>query len=266
MLPSEPVSLEDAAGQFLASHPSGNAAEFHQELQRFLRWYGREKPVSELTPWAIEAYGETIGADSGKKLGPVKTFLGYLRKEGLTSGNLGIHLKVKKGSFRAGGERSTPPPSAIRLMKESYTKMEAELEELKKQRIHVAQEVKRAREDKDFRENAPLDAAREQQGYLEARIRKLEQILGSAEIVDKGETRPESQRARLGSLIVMRDLADGEVAHYIIADPHEADPAQGKISIESPIGKSLINRFAGEVVEVKAPAGAFRYLIERIVG
>jgi transcription elongation factor GreA len=117
--------------------------------------------------------------------------------------------------------------------------------------------------DKDFRENAPLDAAREHQAHLEGRIREIEATLRHAVIV--GEGSPQSNaRVGVGSAVLLRNLKSGTEVRYILVSPSEVNPAEGKISIVSPVGKALMERRAGEEVDVKAPAGTLRFRIESV--
>ena len=133
---------------------------------------------------------------------------------------------------------------------------------LKSKRSQAIDEIRRAAADKDFRENAPLEAAREQRGHLERRIRELEETVKSARVID-GEQRV-TLKASIGDRVVLRDLASGEELRYMIVSPREVDPTRGKVSSASPIGKAIIGRGEGEVVEVMAPAGRLRYQIEQV--
>jgi transcription elongation factor GreA len=112
--------------------------------------------------------------------------------------------------------------------------------------------------DKDFRENAPLDAMREYQGQTESRIRDLEAILESAVVVEHNAG---ALGVELGSVIQLRDLASGEDLRYSLVDPTEANLAQGKLSVASPVGQALLGKESGQVVEVAAPVGTFRYQV-----
>jgi transcription elongation factor GreA len=133
---------------------------------------------------------------------------------------------------------------------------------LQNKRLQLIEDIRRAAADKDFRENAPLDAAKEQRGHVEGRIMELEAILGSAIILD--ETREAAHTASLGDEIVLQDLASGEEIHYTLVSPTEVDATSGKISGASPIGRAIVGKVQGDVVEVTVPAGKLRYKILRI--
>ncbi len=267
------VGLGDAVTQFLTLHPPKDAASSQPVLQRFIRWCGRDKPVGTIKAWEIENFGQNSGADSLSKLAAVKAFLAYAFKEGMTLDqqgnpvNLGTHLKVKRAPVRhRQAKRAAMGPTA-RLSAESFEKSKNELEQLKSQRVAIADEIKLAMADKDFRENAPLDASRDKQAHLEARIRELEQALQAVEILEENETTPsEKGRCRIGSKITVKDMTRQETFTYILVDPNEVDLANNKISVDSPVGRAFLNKKAGEVVEVKVPAGSHKYKIEGVDG
>jgi transcription elongation factor GreA len=148
------------------------------------------------------------------------------------------------------------------LTREGIAAMEAELEELRSRRPLLAAELQRAMSDKDFRENAPLDALRDQQGHLESRIRDIEAALHNAVIVEMGNAG--GSEVELGSTVHLSNLKSGASMKYTVVSPREVNPAEGKISIDSPMGRALVSRREGEEVEVSAPAGSLRFRIERI--
>lgn len=125
----------------------------------------------------------------------------------------------------------------------------------------VREEIKRAMLDKDFRENAPLDAAKDKQGHVEARIREIEAMLKRAVVVDSAL---HSGRVRVGTAVVVRNLANDATKRFVIVGPTEANAADGKISSVSPVGKALLDAGIGDEVEVSAPAGVMRFKVEEI--
>ncbi len=137
---------------------------------------------------------------------------------------------------------------------EGYDKMKAELHELKtKGRAEVAQDIAEAREKGDLKENAEYDAAKDAQGKLEARIAKLEQELGRARIVD--ESQIDDSKAFILSTVKVRNKKMKRDFSYTLVSAKEANIKEGKISVESPIGKALLGKEKGETVVAKVPAG-----------
>ena len=137
--------------------------------------------------------------------------------------------------------------------------LEAELEELRSRRGDVADKISEARDFGDLRENAEYDAAREEQGLLETRIAEIEDILLNAEIIKA--TRKST--IDLGSRI---ELKVGEGAFvYSIVGPVEADPLEGKISNESPLGMALYGKKVGDKVSISTPKGEVIYEVSAIL-
>ena len=258
-------SLGEVATRFLASLPPGEKGMSRQEVYRFVRWYGWERALAKLTAPEVASYAERLSlsdTDYVKKLELIHAFLVYVKKEGWSKSNLAIHLKAKRGKSRLQSSFRRGSPETISLTQQEYAALEAELAILESKRSEAIDEVRRAAADKDFRENAPLDAAKEQRSHLEGQIKELEEALKSAVVFDK--KRKDTLKVSVGDSIILRDLASGEELHYIMVNSREANPARGKISSVSPIGKAIIGRGQGEVVEVMAPVGKLRYQIERI--
>ncbi|MQG20778.1 MAG: transcription elongation factor GreA [SAR202 cluster bacterium] len=140
-----------------------------------------------------------------------------------------------------------------------------ELEELTAQRPEISDEIQRAAADKDVRENAPLEAARERQGMVEARIRQLEAILSEATVMDETDkSSNDATTIRMGSKIQIKELSSEREFSYQVVSAPEANPREGKLSVESPVGKSIFGKGEGEEVEVETPRGLMKYLIVKI--
>ncbi|MGQ9573304.1 MAG: GreA/GreB family elongation factor [Dehalococcoidia bacterium] len=262
------VSLSDAAAAYLSALAAEVRQESQGEVYRFVRWYGADRSVGELRGHDVALYAESLGpatADVVRRGEALRAFLAFAKKEGLTATNLATHLRLRKSPLSTeSGAASAPPPPQVTA--EGYASLSAELESLKAQRPRIAEELRRAMLDKDFRENAPLDAMREQQAHVEARIRQLETILKHAEVVEREAAAGAGARTHLGSTVVLRDLGSGSAVRYTLVSPSEVSPSEGKISIASPVGKALINRSVGEEVEVSVPAGCLHFRIEAIEG
>jgi transcription elongation factor GreA len=262
----EDVSLSQAAALFLAGLAPEVRRGSQSEVYRFVRWYGADRPVGELRGHDVALYAESLGtatADIVRRAEVVRSFLAFAKKESFTPTNLATHLRLRKSSAITEGGAVTPATPS-QLTAEGHASLSAELEALKAQRPDIAGELRRAMMDKDFRENAPLDAAREHQAHVEGRIRQLETILKHAEVVG-GRATP-GAKAHLGSTVILRDLASGSAVRYVLVSPSEVSPAEGKISVASPVGKAILNRTVGEEVEVSVPAGRVRFRIEEIQG
>ena len=262
---SQNLILGEAASHFLASLSPEEEEMSQQEVYRFVHWYGRERPLAGLTAPEVANYAERLSLSDtnyAKKLELIRAFLVYAKKEGWSKNNLAAHLKPKKrkNKFQSLGKQGLP--QTISLTQQGYVELETELATLKHRRLQAIDEMRKAAADKDFTENAPLDAAREQYGYLEGRIRELEEALKSATLID--ENQKVILKVGIGDSVALRDLVSGEELRYMIVSPREVDPSRGKISSASPIGRAIIGRGRGEVVEVEAPAGTLRYQIDGV--
>lgn len=136
--------------------------------------------------------------------------------------------------------------------------LEAELTALKSRRGEVAEKIANARDFGDLSENAEYDAAREEQGLLETRIAEIEEILNNADIIKS--TRKKT--IDLGSKVELK--TDGKVVNYVIVGPVEANPIEGKISNESPIGMALYGKKVGDSAEITTPKGTVTYKISQV--
>ncbi len=144
--------------------------------------------------------------------------------------------------------------------REGYTRLQAELEDLKTQRVTIRQEIKEARELGDLKENAGYHAAREQQGMLEARISNLEERLEDAIIVDELSF----DEVMLGVPVEVKNLENSKTRFYTIVASEELEFTEGAASEESPIGQALLEKKVGDIAEVEGPNGIVKFEILRI--
>lgn len=135
------------------------------------------------------------------------------------------------------------------LTQDGVTELKAEHEELVGQRGPVAERIKSAREFGDLSENAEYTSARQEQERIEARISEIEHILQNVEIIKKPKG---DSKVQLGSVVKLRN--NGSTKEFQVVGTVEADPLNGKISDESPIGKALIGKKEGDNVEIKTPS------------
>ena len=146
------------------------------------------------------------------------------------------------------------------LTYQGLRKYEDELHDLKVvKRQEVAQKIKEAREQGDLSENAEYDAAKDEQRDIEARIEELEKILKNAEVVVEDEV--DLDKINVGCKVKVHDYEFEEDIELKIVGSTEANSLQGKISNESPVGRALLGKKAGETVDVETQAGIIQYKI-----
>lgn len=149
------------------------------------------------------------------------------------------------------------------VTKETLEAMKAELQRMRSvDRPAASRAIAEAREKGDLKENAEYDAAKEAQGILEAKIKKLEGDIATARIVD--ESSVDTSKVSILTKVTVTNLANKKQLTYQIVSEMEADLKSGKISVTSPIGKGLLGKTVGEVAEVQVPAGTVKFRIEHI--
>ena len=143
---------------------------------------------------------------------------------------------------------------------EGLQKLKDELNELRtKGRTDIAKQIAEARDKGDLSENAEYDAAKDAQGLLELKIKKLEVVVGNARVMD--ESKIDTSKVSVLSKVTIKNKKNGMEVSYSLVAESEADLKAGKISVESPIGKGLLGKKVGEIAVVKAPAGDIEFEI-----
>lgn len=257
MTESQFHSIEKVAVEYLAGLSPNKRASDEKSILRFVRWFGRQRGVDAIKARDIDAFCVTAPAGETPAL---RAFLSYTYKRGLSIRGLATHVKTKKEP-REPARVASGPEDPIQVSEEGLHALRTELEDLKEQRIVVTEQMRRAAADKDFRENAPLQAAREQKSHIEGRILELEATLARATAVNG---RAHAAAVCLGDTVHLTDLSSGGAVIYRLVDSREASPARGKLSSSSPIGRALMGKHVGEQVQFNAPAGTFLFRIEEI--
>jgi transcription elongation factor GreA len=146
------------------------------------------------------------------------------------------------------------------LTQEGLKKLEEELEHLKSvKRREVAERIKVAIGYGDISENSEYEDAKNEQAFIEGRIMTLEKMLRNARIINNDDVSTDS--VSVGAIITLKDLEFGDIVEYNIVGSAESDPLQNKISNESPVGKAILGKSKGVVVDVTVPAGVIQYEI-----
>ena len=257
------VTLWEAAAQYVDTVKGASRQPALIEVNRFVEWQGRGHLIKQLRGHDIELYAERMGPanpNSTRRAEQLRAFLLYLKKKDLTETNLAPHLRLRKGGSKT-GTTARQDITAVELTSQGIEALKAELSSLVSQRAGVREEIRKAMLDKDFRENAPLDAAKDKQGHIEARIREVEATLKRAVVVEQSA---EGDRVQVGVTVHVRNLRSGAVNRFTIVGPTESNAADGRISSASPVGRSLIDHSVGDEVEVSAPAGTMHLRVERI--
>ena len=150
------------------------------------------------------------------------------------------------------------------LTKEGFAEIERELEDRKsRKRMEIAEKIKTAIAFGDLSENAEYDEAKKEQAENEALILELEDKLKNVELIDENSL--DTNKVSLGSKVALKDMEDKTEEEYHLVGSSEANPMEGKISNESPVGAAIIGKKKGDTVEVSTPMGIIKYKIVNIL-
>ena len=152
--------------------------------------------------------------------------------------------------------------AATYLTKVGLQKLQGEFKALQKQRLELIEEVNQAAALGDLRENGEYHAARERLQHVSTRLAELNAKLTQVTIID--DLKIASGEARVGMRVTLRDLQTKEEFGYVLVGPEEADPANGKLSIASPLGKSLLGKKPGEKFTLSLPKTLVPYLLVKV--
>jgi transcription elongation factor GreA len=146
------------------------------------------------------------------------------------------------------------------LTQEGLDRLKAELDNLRRiERPRISQQIAEARDKGDLSENAEYDAAKEAQGLLEMKISKLEATVADAKVID--ESKLAGDQILILSKVKLKNVANGMTMAYTLVPEKEANLKEGKISVESPIGKGLLGKKVGDIAEIQVPNGKVNFEI-----
>jgi transcription elongation factor GreA len=150
------------------------------------------------------------------------------------------------------------------ITKAGELKISKQLHQLKtKDRVEISQAIADARAHGDLKENAEYHAAKEEQGFIEAKIQEIEHALANAQVIDVKDI-PETGRVVFGSTIDLYDVSNGKSLTYKIVGNLESDPVSGLISIQTPIARGLLGKNEGDEVTISTPSGNIVLEIEKV--
>jgi len=258
--------LGDLLDEYLKALPAKDRLTKGQWVAKYVEYIGRETPVGSLDSARVQSYAESQLSPQDpnvqERVQALKHWFKFLHKGGHTPQNFGTLVRVPRAK-NSQAKRSAPATAERRVIKmtsDGVAALRAELEQLERERVELVRAVAQAREDKDFRENAPLHAAREALAWNEQRRREIEAALKDAVIVED----PPAGQSAVGSKVTVTRLDSGQSETYVLVSPHEASPRDRKISVESPVGRALLGRRVGEEIAVDIPRGRIEFRIDRI--
>lgn len=263
------LTLADALREFLRGQKDASATARRNDVSKFVRWMGEERIVAEIAPSEIGEYSDAHYSRSStpdyEQLRSIREFLSFLRKKNYIAVSLATHIRLKHLSSRratnAKASQRQQQEKVVQLTAGGHESLQKELEALNEEKAKLATEIQRALADGDVRENAPLDAARNEQSTVVTRISEIENTLKFATIVSASS----SSYVKFGSSVVLSSPSLPKDMEYQIVSPDESNPIKGKISSESPVGHALMNKKVQDQVTVSVPSGdKVQYTIKQI--
>ena len=261
------LSLSEAFQVYVQQMPEEAKQKAQPEISKLVRWLGAERLLTSISASEIGEYSEmqtarSTSVDAQERLATVKAFLTFLKKSGTIETNLAQHLRVRKSRTSTTRARATrAAQQQVRLTKAGFDQMTKQLAQLHEQRQALAVDIQKAAADGDVRENAPLEAARENQGMVMAKIREIEGTLKLAVVIDGQRT--EDDTVHIGSKVEITEIKSSKSFSYQLVEPNESNPLSGKISIASPVGAAILGQTVGAEVTVSTPRGDQKFRIDK---
>lgn len=273
LISDEKISTEsttlDALKCYIRLLPVDERMKERAVIHDFVENIGENKTLGNIRPPEIGDYSQQItsrmaNADTQSRLASVKKFLQFLHEYDLISKDLNIpsHLRSKRIiTTRKTKNKSKIIEDGPKLTRSRFKSLISQLDKLNKQKMDLAGDIQNAREDGDVRENAPLEAAREAQAMVMAKITDIENLMRGAIIIDDSSQSTLKGKVNIGSKVNLKNLENNETHSFQLVDYHEADPLNGKISVDSPVGKIILGKSKNDKVSVKSPSGTIEYQI-----
>ena len=279
---TEPIKIDpdsekiyEAVKVYIKTIPNSERMKARYELYQFAKHIGLERKINTLTPPEIGDYGDLLSSrvavsDTYDRMDTLKKFLLFLTENELVDDNLNLasHMRTRR-SYRSRNSKTITNlrlPNQPTLTKSRHLALTKRLNILFKERNRLAETIQIAAQDKDVRENAPLEAAREAQGINTAKINEIESMLRGAVIIPDEKGKIKKGTIALGSNVTVENQNNKLKTKYKIVDPSESDPLSSKISSESPLSKSMMGKTQEETVKVKTPNGiTIEYKILKVV-
>ena len=260
------TSLAAALSEYLETLKPAERVARESYVRKFIDHMGHDLPCISLSAARVESYADSQIRDKDpnapKRVEALKPWFQFLKKKGYVPENYGARIRVpRSGRHRNGmmaSARLDEPP--VEVTADGLEARKRELDELIEQRPEIVRAIAAAREDKDFRENAPLQAAREQLGMTDGRIKQLESDIKRAVVVDTTS----KDISAIGSVVTVTRLDNSVQAEFTLVGAREANAAERRISVDSPVGAQLLGRRSGDEVEVIIPSGSVHYRIDQI--
>ena len=276
---ADTTTIQEALDMYVRSLRSGGRSKSkssakdvlvdHKALQHFARYFSPDTPLQKLTKKSVNDYGDHVNGngtvpEAESHLRTVKKFLEHVNKSlSLTEDNLAPSVRIRKPRTRADATLISSESQPIELTSEGHAQLVMQRDKLLTESETLVHEIRRARADGDVTENSPLDAAREEQGRVEARIQEITVTLEKSVIIEEGQAR-DNKVVKIGAKVKVKDLSSDREPEYTLVNKTEANPLELRISDDSPMGKALMGKRVGQRLLVQTPRGKQNYEVVSI--
>lgn len=263
--PASTTTLGEALQEYLEYLKPEIRVRNGSYVRKYVEFAGQDVWITSITGSHVEYYRDSqiqsTDPAAPERVAALKDWFQFLKKRNYTDANFGVHVRVKKTGKRTGtAEQVRVEQQSIAMTAEGVEGLQKELKELQEARPQIIKSIQEAREDKDFRENSPLEAAREALAFNEQRQREIEAVLKRAVINETGG----SDLSSVGSFVKVTRLDTNHTDTWKLVGAREANAGEKKISVESPVGKALLGKGEGDTVTVEAPSGVLEFRIEEV--
>jgi transcription elongation factor GreA len=261
------VTLGQALTEYLHTLKPDQRREASPYIRKYVDYAGDQLGFDALSASRVESFAQAqiraSDPSAEQRARALKAFFAYLKKKGYTSENYGVHIRVPRTPGRApssGTSATTLEAPQIEMTATGMEEARRRLDEMEAKRADLVNQIAVARADGDLRENAAYHAAREELGMTEGPYQQLLQTLKHAVVADQAA----DDRSSVGSSVMVTNLEDERQQTFTLVSPREANAAERKISVESPVGRELLGRRPGEEVLVATPRGEVRFRVDSV--
>ncbi len=245
--PAATLTLAEALDQYLSSLKNEQRRTQEHYIRHFVKHTGEQQALTFLTGSRVELYAEreikSSDPNAQERVQALKSWFQFLKKREYTAGR--AVANANRGALRV-------EEQPIEMTSDGIDQLKIDLGRLQEEREETVHAVEIARSDGDLRENAPYHAARERLAFIDSKIKSITETLKRAVVVERAAG---EERSTVGSTVAVTMVAEGKTQSYQLVGAREADARQNRISVESPVGRQLLGRMAGETVVVELPNG-----------
>jgi transcription elongation factor GreA len=259
------ITLAEALSEYLETLKPEQRRLQEAYVRKYVDAAGGSHLARDLSGARVESYSEAqikaSDPNAPDRVAALKAWFQFLKKKDYTTGNYGINVRARKMPGRAAPASATRrDETPVEMTADGIAILQKEQQDLEAQKAELVKAIEIARSDGDLRENAPYHAAREALAFAEQRFKRIEESLRRAVVADSLD----DGKAAVGSTVSVVNVEEDKRFEYQLVSAREANAADRKISIESPVGKQLLGRRAGDEVAVSTPRGEVKFRVERV--